>query len=184
MSVLKALHNGNAVCKSISQRPLEPGAGTRFHRFLSELAALYRMTNSQSSLYGNKSLTISIFLSASPLVITLLFSMIDWVVVIKGETEDRKTRVMPSKHDDPWNPKPKQQLALPRVVNPVPAATVQAQARAQVQVRTADMVRRLTRYLSEARSDDTRSSFTLLPSLPPNQSLFLALLAFSFTGRD
>jgi hypothetical protein len=59
--------------------------------------------------------------------------LIDWVVVIKGETVDRKTRVMPSKHEDPWNPKPKQQLALPRVVNP---ATVQAQARAQVQVRT------------------------------------------------
>lgn len=35
----------------------------------------YRTTNSQSSLYGNKSLTISsIFFSASALVITLLFS--------------------------------------------------------------------------------------------------------------
>jgi hypothetical protein len=56
--------------------------------------------------------------------------------VIKGETVNRKTRVMPSKYEDPWNPKAKQQLALLRVVNPVPAATVQAQARAQVQVRT------------------------------------------------
>lgn len=67
--------------------------------------------------------------------------LIDWVVVIKGETVDRKTRVMPSKHEDPWNPKPKQQLALPRVVNsvravPPVAATVQAQARAQVQAGT------------------------------------------------
>ena len=67
--------------------------------------------------------------------------MIDWVVVIKGETVDRKTRVMPSKYEDLWNPKPKQQLALPRVVNsvlavPPVAATVQTQARAQVQAGT------------------------------------------------
>ncbi|KAH8742637.1 hypothetical protein BGZ57DRAFT_936894 [Hyaloscypha finlandica] len=48
------------------------------HDFLSELAVLCitnRMTDSQSSSYGNKSLTISsIFLSASSLVITLLLS--------------------------------------------------------------------------------------------------------------
>jgi translation initiation factor IF-2 len=55
------------------------------------------------------------------------------VVAAEKEGVDRK-------HEDPWNPKPKQQLALPRVVNPVPAvptvaATVQAQARVQVQAR-------------------------------------------------
>jgi hypothetical protein len=60
------------------------------------------------------------------------------------------TRVMPSKHEDPWNPKPKQQLVLQRVVNPVPAvptvaATVQAQARAQVQAR------RVLRYVENRR---------------------------------
>jgi hypothetical protein len=67
--------------------------------------------------------------------------LIDWVVVIKGDTADRKTRVMPSKHEDPWNPKPKQQLALPIVANPAPAvptvaATAQAQGRAQLQAGT------------------------------------------------
>lgn len=45
------------------------------------------------------------------------------------------------------------------------------------------MVRRLTRYLAEAHSDDTKPSFTLLLSLPPNRSLFLAILAFSFMRR-
>jgi hypothetical protein len=59
--------------------------------------------------------------------------LMDWVVIIKGETVDRKTRVMPSKHEDPWNPKPKQQPALPRVVNPVPAVPLVA---ATVQART------------------------------------------------
>ena len=59
--------------------------------------------------------------------------LMDWVVIIKGETVDRKTRVMPSKHEDPWSPKPKQQPALPRVVNPVPAVPLVA---ATVQART------------------------------------------------
>jgi len=61
---------------------------------------------------------------------------VEWVVVIKGETVDHKTRVMPNKHEDPWNPKPKPQLSPPRVINPapvVPAAgtPVQPQARTQ-----------------------------------------------------
>ncbi len=59
--------------------------------------------------------------------------LVEWLVVIRGETVDHKTRVLPCKHEDPWNPKPKQQLAPTRVVNPAPVvAPVQAQARAQV----------------------------------------------------
>jgi hypothetical protein len=62
---------------------------------------------------------------------------VEWVIVLKGETVDHKTRVMPNKHEDPWNPKPRPQLAPPRVVNPTPVvpavvAPVQPQARTQV----------------------------------------------------
>jgi hypothetical protein len=62
---------------------------------------------------------------------------VEWLIVLKGETVDHKTRVTPNKHEDPWNPKPKPQLAPPRVVNPAPVvpavvAQVQPQARTQV----------------------------------------------------
>jgi hypothetical protein len=63
--------------------------------------------------------------------------LVEWIVVIKGETVDHKTRTLPSKHEDPWNPKPKQQLVPRTVVNPAPAmpavvVPVQPQTRAQV----------------------------------------------------
>jgi len=49
--------------------------------------------------------------------------VVEWLIVIKGETVDHKTRVTPDKHEDPWNPKPKQQVLAtpPRIVTPVPA---------------------------------------------------------------
>jgi hypothetical protein len=63
--------------------------------------------------------------------------LVEWVFVIRGETVDHKTRVLPSKHEDPWNPKPKAQAVPARVVTPTPvvpavATPVQVQARAQV----------------------------------------------------
>jgi hypothetical protein len=63
--------------------------------------------------------------------------LVEWVFVIRGETVDHKTRVLPSKHEDPWNPKPKAQAVPARVVTPAPvvatvATPVQVQARAQV----------------------------------------------------
>jgi hypothetical protein len=63
--------------------------------------------------------------------------LVEWVIVIKGETVDHKARVMPSKHEDPWNPKPKQQLPPAGIVNSAPVVTavvapVQGQVCAQV----------------------------------------------------
>lgn len=40
---------------------------------------------------------------------------VEWVLVLRGETVDHRSRVAPSKHEDPWNPKPK---ARPVVVPP------------------------------------------------------------------
>jgi hypothetical protein len=70
------------------------------------------------------------------------------VVTAEKEGVDRK-------HKDPWNLKPKQQLALPRVVNPVPAVptvavTVQAQACVQVQAR------RGLRYVENKTSEEVK----------------------------
>ena len=65
--------------------------------------------------------------------------LVEWVVVIRGETVDRKSRVMPCKHEDPWNPKPKTtQAAVP---TPVPAAVpVAAPVQLQPQIRTQTQV--------------------------------------------
>ncbi|KAE9381314.1 hypothetical protein N431DRAFT_392368 [Stipitochalara longipes BDJ] len=62
--------------------------------------------------------------------------LVEWVVVLRGETADRKTRVLPIKHEDPWNPKPKAQATVVTPAPVVPAvaapAQVQGQTRAQV----------------------------------------------------
>jgi hypothetical protein len=59
--------------------------------------------------------------------------LVEWVIVIRGETVDRKSRVMPCKHEDPWNPKPKTQAA---VATPASAAVAVAPVAAPVQVQT------------------------------------------------
>jgi hypothetical protein len=46
--------------------------------------------------------------------------LVEWVIVIRGETVDRKNRVMPCKHEDPWNPKSKTQQVT--VATPAPVA--------------------------------------------------------------
>jgi hypothetical protein len=46
--------------------------------------------------------------------------LVEWVLVLRGETLDHKSRTIPSKHDDPWNPKPKPAQVARRVVNPCP----------------------------------------------------------------
>jgi hypothetical protein len=58
--------------------------------------------------------------------------LVEWVVVIQGETVDHKTRVLPSKHEDPWNPNKKLQVqALPRAVLAPAVLAVAAPAPAQ-----------------------------------------------------
>lgn len=42
---------------------------------------------------------------------------VEWVLVLRGETVDHRSRVTPVKHEDPWNPKPK---PAPAVASPVP----------------------------------------------------------------
>jgi hypothetical protein len=71
--------------------------------------------------------------------------LVEWVIVIRGETVDRKNRVMPCKHEDPWNPKPKPQGT---VANPTPAAVAvtptpvaaPAPVQLQTQIRTQTQV--------------------------------------------
>jgi hypothetical protein len=46
--------------------------------------------------------------------------LVEWVLVLRGETQDHKSRTTPSKHDDPWNPKPKPVQVPRRIVNPGP----------------------------------------------------------------
>jgi hypothetical protein len=60
--------------------------------------------------------------------------LVEWLVVIRGETVDHKTRVLPSKHEDPWSPKPKQTLPL-RTMTPAPVVPVVAPVQAQTQLR-------------------------------------------------
>ncbi len=70
--------------------------------------------------------------------------LVEWVIVIRGETVDRKNRVMPCKHEDPWNPKPKTTQAT--VVPPTPATVaatptcVAAPVQLQTQIRTRTQV--------------------------------------------
>jgi len=47
-------------------------------------------------------------------------SLVEWVIVLRGETQDHKSRTTPSKHDDAWNPRPKPVQVARRVVNPCP----------------------------------------------------------------
>jgi len=42
---------------------------------------------------------------------------VEWVLVLRGETVDHRSRVTPVKHEDPWNPKPK---PMPVVASPAP----------------------------------------------------------------
>jgi len=55
-------------------------------------------------------------------------AVVEWVLVIKGETVDHKSRVEPKKHENPWNPKPK-----PVVAAPVPRPVVNRMPNPQVQ---------------------------------------------------
>ena len=62
-------------------------------------------------------------------------ALVEWVLVIRGETVDHKTRVLPSKHEDPWNPRPKlpvRAMIPAPAPAPVPVVTAPVQARAQV----------------------------------------------------
>jgi hypothetical protein len=47
-------------------------------------------------------------------------ALVEWVLVLRSKTLDHKLRTIPSKHNDPWNPKPKPVLVTRRVVNPCP----------------------------------------------------------------
>ena len=58
--------------------------------------------------------------------------LVEWVFVIRGETVDRKTRVLPIKHEDPWNPEPKAPVAIATPAPVVPAVAAPAQTRTQV----------------------------------------------------
>jgi hypothetical protein len=69
--------------------------------------------------------------------------LVEWVIVIRGETVDRKSRVMPCKHEDPWNPKPKTTqatVAPPVPVTAVAATPVAAPVELQPQIRTQTQV--------------------------------------------
>jgi len=62
--------------------------------------------------------------------------LVEWVVVIRGETVDRKNRVMPCKHEDPWNPKPKTQQVTVPTPAPVAVAALPVAKPAPVQLQT------------------------------------------------
>jgi hypothetical protein len=46
--------------------------------------------------------------------------LVEWILVLRGETQDHKSRTTPSKHNDPWNPKPKP-VQLPMAMAPTGA---------------------------------------------------------------
>ncbi|KAN0122658.1 hypothetical protein V8E51_000984 [Hyaloscypha variabilis] len=58
--------------------------------------------------------------------------LVEWVLVLRGETVDRKMRVLPVKHEDPWNTKLKLKQAVP--ATPAPVVAVPAQIRPRTQV--------------------------------------------------
>jgi hypothetical protein len=62
--------------------------------------------------------------------------LVEWVIVIRGETVDRKSRVMPCKHEDPWNPKPKTQQVTVPTPAPVAVAALSVAKPAPVQLQT------------------------------------------------
>jgi hypothetical protein len=67
--------------------------------------------------------------------------LVEWVLVLKGETVDHKTRTTPIKYEDPWNPKPKQvskpAVGAPPVPIQIPAPVPQQVVAAQLAARAA-----------------------------------------------
>ena len=57
----------------------------------------------------------------------------EWVVIIQGQTIDHRSRALPYKHEDPWNPRPQRPRALAPAPAPVPVVQQQQVPPAQQQ---------------------------------------------------
>jgi hypothetical protein len=80
--------------------------------------------------------------------------LVEWVLVLRGETQDYKSRTTPSKHDDPWNPKPKPVQLPKRVANPCPPPPLVAMAPAGAVLRHVENRRVISTEEAEKKMEE------------------------------
>jgi len=81
--------------------------------------------------------------------------LVEWVLVLKGETVDRRSRALPSKHEDPWNPRSQvAKKAVPTMPAPAPAPAPVQQQQVGTVLRHVENRRALSAEEAERKIDE------------------------------